>query len=188
VRGSHLRSNMSRDVGTRKPFMLRWEGAPIDVHAVEGRYTSNRSARSLDLCFPRWPRPWLTRAARGPTLILDGKQETGPWDPWLWTLTAKVDGSVRVLILEEAGRSSRDLQTGTWTRTVRLRRLFGAEPPSAARNRDRAALLSLGEDVTGNRCSPRGEARGARPGRAPRPAHPRGWARICPRDMLLFSA
>jgi hypothetical protein len=120
VRGSHLRSNMSRDVGTRKRFMLRWDGAPIHVAKVEGNYTSTEPDESLNLSFPRWRRPWrrgrvhrafprlrrrsLPRSVGSPTLTLNKTPLNTTWDPWLWTLTAEIDRADCDFILEEEGK------------------------------------------------------------------------------------
>jgi hypothetical protein len=107
VRGSHLRSNMTRDVGTRNRFILRWDGAPIHVSKVEGSYKAKQSDGVLDLAFPRKRPRRLTRPARGvgtPTLTLGSTRLNAIWDPWLWTLTAEINGPDCVFTLEEDGK------------------------------------------------------------------------------------
>jgi hypothetical protein len=104
VRGSNLRSAMSRDVGTREPFMLRSKWAPIEVRKVQGTYESGQSERSLELSFSRWRRLWGVRAAGEPTIRLGGDRQASHWDPRLWVVTATVDDAVRVLTLEEDGK------------------------------------------------------------------------------------
>ncbi|MGH2743383.1 MAG: hypothetical protein ACRDLY_09430 [Thermoleophilaceae bacterium] len=101
VRGSRLRSNLSRDVGTRRPFLLRWEGAPLQARRVEGSYRSEQRAAELALRFSPLRRLPL-RYADAPRLALDGKAlEVKDWDPWQRAVTVSLDGSDRVLTIED---------------------------------------------------------------------------------------
>lgn len=54
--------------------------------------------------FPRLGLPWVRRGARTPTLRIDGEPTESRWNPWLWTVSTKVDGAERVLTVEEGGK------------------------------------------------------------------------------------
>jgi hypothetical protein len=114
VSASRLRTSLTRDVGTRRPFML----AHTDHHrfrvvsdearltASEGTYSADGGGASethrLILGFESRRRPrWSLRRRHYPTVVLDDESRTvTAWEPSLQRVTFDCDGTERALIIE----------------------------------------------------------------------------------------
>ena len=114
VTASRLRTSLTRDVGTRRPFML----APTDHHrfrlvsdeapleASKGTYSADSTGasgtRRLLLGFESRPGPrWSLRRRPYPTVVMDGESRTvTSWEPSLQRVTFDGYGTERVLIVE----------------------------------------------------------------------------------------